>query len=263
MMLYDFNETQILLFFASLTRVVALFLLLPIFGDQNVPAMVRIFLAFTVNLIVFPVALAQGTAAVGPLLTSDVGIIVLVMKEVAVGVVMGFTARIFFDAMTFAFAHMGSQMGFSMASAYDHHAEANTPVISHLIMILAMLLFLAMDGHHFFIRALVDSFGSVPVGGFVWKKAIALHVLETATEVFWIAVKLSAPMALVIFLINCAFGIIAKAVPQINVLVVSFTVNILAGFLVISLTLPVFGTSMAEVIQMMVERVESVMRVLA
>lgn len=263
MMLYDFNETQILLFFASLTRVIALFLLIPIFGDQNVPAIVRIFLAFTVNLIVFPVALAAGGAGVAPLLSSDVGLIVLVMKEVAVGVVMGFTARIFFDAMTFAFSHIGSQMGFSMASAYDHHSEAQTPVISHLIMILAMLLFLAMDGHHFFVRALVDSYGSVPVGGFVWKKAVALHVLETATDVFWIAVKLSAPMALVIFLINCAFGIVAKAVPQINVLVVSFTVNILAGFLVISLTLPVFGTSMAEVIQVMVERVESVMRILA
>lgn len=258
-----FNETEVLLFFASLCRVVALFLLLPIFGDQNVPGLVRIFLAFTVNIIVYPAATAMGTAALAPLLTSDMGILALVFKEVCVGVVMGFTARIFFDAMTFAFAHMGSQMGFSMASAYDHHTEANVPVISQLIMILAMLLFLAMNGHHFFVRSLVDSYSVVPVGGFVFKKAVLLHVLETASEVFWIAVKLSAPMALVIFLINCAFGIVAKAVPQINVLVVSFTVNILAGFLVISLTLPIFGSSMAEVVQVMVERVTSVMKVLA
>lgn len=258
-----FTETEVLLFFASLSRVIGLFLLLPIFGDQNVPGLVRIFLAFTINIVVYPVAMSYGTASLIPLLGSDMGIVILVLKEAAVGVVMGFTARIFFDAMTFAFSHMGTQMGFSMASAYDHHSEANTPVISQLIMILAMLLFLATDGHHFFVRALVDSYGAVPVGGFVLKKSVALHILETSGQVFWIGVKLSAPMALVIFLINCAFGIVAKAVPQINVLVVSFTVNILAGFLVITLTLPVFGTSMAEVIQLMVERVESVMKVLA
>lgn len=263
MNLSGFNETEVLLFFASLSRVIALFLLLPIFGDQNVPAMVRVFLAFTVNIIVYPAAMAMGTSSLAPLLSSDMGILVLVIKEAAVGVVMGFTARIFFDALTFAFSHIGTQMGFSMASAYDHHSEANTPVISQMIMILAMLLFLAVDGHHFFVRALVDSYQSVPVGGFVMKRSVILHVLETSGEVFWIGVKLSAPMALVIFLINCAFGIVAKAVPQINVLVVSFTVNILAGFLVITLTLPVFGTSMGEVIQLMMERVESVMRVLA
>jgi flagellar biosynthetic protein FliR len=258
-----FSQTDVLLFFASLSRVLALFLLLPIFGDQNVPTLVRIFLAFTVNLVVYPIAMSQGTASLAPLMASDMGIVVLVLKEAAVGIIIGFTAKIFFDAINFAFAHMGNQMGFSMASAYDHHTETSTPVISHMIMILAMLLFLAMNGHHFFLRALVDSYYSIPVGGFVMKKSIVLHVLETSGQVFWIGVKLSSPMALVIFLINCAFGIVAKAVPQINVLVVSFTVNILAGFLVITLTLPVFGTSMAEVIQMMVERVESVMKVLA
>lgn len=258
-----FNETEILLFFASLSRVMGMFMLLPFFGDNNVPPLVRIFLAFTVNLIVYPVAVAAGTSQLAPLLASDLGIISLVLKEAAVGIIIGFTAKMFFDAMGFAFGHMGIQMGFSTASAYDHHLEATTPVISQLILILATLLFLAVDGHHFFLRAIVDSYHAVPVGGFVMSKAIAIHVVETSSQVFWIAVKLSAPMALMIFLINCAFGIIAKAVPQINVLVVSFTVNILAGFLVISLTLPVFGSSVGEILQMMVVRVTAVMHLLA
>ena len=262
-MLAGFSETEILLFFASLSRVVALFLLLPFFGDANVPPMVRIFLAFTTNLIVYPVAMANGTAHLLPLLQSDLGIVSLVLKEVCVGLVIGFTAKMFFDAMGFAFGHIGIQMGFSTAASFDHHLETSTPVISQLILILATLLFLAVDGHHFFLKSLVDSYHSVPVGGFVMSKELARHVIETSTQVFWIAVKLSAPMALMIFLINCAFGIIAKAVPQINVLVVSFTVNILAGFLVISLTLPVFGSSVGEVLQMMVERVTTVMRLLA
>lgn len=263
MNLYALNETEILQFFASLVRVSALFLMLPLFGDNNVPAIVRIFLAFTANLIVYPVAAAAGTTQMAGFLGSDLGIVMLVMKEAIVGVTIGFTAKLFFDALGFAFGYMGMQMGFNMASVYDHHNETNTPVISQMIMILATLLFLALDGHHLFLRALVQSYEVVPVGALVVSKAIALYVLDTASQVFWIAVKLSAPMALMIFLINCAFGIVAKAVPQINVLVVSFTVNIFAGFAVIVLTLPVFGTSVGEVFQLMFERMMSVMQMLA
>lgn len=261
--IYDFNDTQILLFFASFVRVSFLFMLLPIFGDNTIPVMVRLFLGFTVNLIVFPVALASGSQMVTTLGTSDMGILMLTFKEAAVGLVMGFTAKLFFEGLNFAFGYMGMQMGFNMASVYDHHTEANTPVIAQLIMILATLLFLAMDGHQLFIKALVHSYSVIPVGEVVFSKSMATYVLQTGESVFWLAVKLSAPMALVIFLVNCAFGIISKAVPQINVLVVSFTVNILVGFLVISLTMPVFGTNMGEVFQLMMERMVNVMKYLA
>ena len=259
----DFNDTQIVAFFASLVRVSFLFMLLPIFGDNAIPAIVKICLAFTVNLIVYPVASAAGISQVASMATSDFGIVTLVTKEACVGLVIGFVGKIFFDALNFAFGHVGNQMGFNMANSYDHHTESSTPVISHMIMILATLLFLALDGHHFFLRAMVQSYQLIPLGGFVFTKAAIAFVLETSSQVFWIACKLSAPMALMIFLINCAFGIVAKAVPQINVLVVSFTVNILAGFLVIVLTLPVFGTSVGEVFRMMMDRMMHVIGLLA
>lgn len=261
--LYGFNEVQIVAFFASLVRVSFLFMLLPIYGDNVIPPMVKIFLSFTVNLIVYPVAAGLGIASVGAMASTDIGIVSLVAKEAAVGLVIGFTGKLFFEALAFAFGHMGNQMGFNMANSYDHHAESTVPVISRLIMILATLLFLALDGHHLFLKALVQSYQLIPLGGFVYSKAVVSYVLETSGQVFWIACKLSAPMALMIFLINCAFGIVAKAVPQINVLVVSMSVNILAGFLVIALTLPVFGTSVGEVFLLMMDRMMHVIGLLA
>jgi flagellar biosynthetic protein FliR len=258
---FGFSETEIVPFFASLTRVIALFVVLPIFGDNTVPPIVRIFLAFTINMVVFPIALSGGLVRIGDAASSDLGIIALVLKEGAVGLTLGFIAKLFFEGLSFAFGHMGTQMGFNMATAYDHHMEANTPVISQMIMILATLLFLALDGHHLFLRSLMQSYESVPVGGFVFSKHVASYVLETAAQVFWIAVKLSAPMALMTFLLNCAFGIVAKAVPQINVFVVSFAVNILAGFLVISLTMPIFGTSVGEVFQLMADRMAHLIKI--
>lgn len=258
-----FSEIEVLQFFASLIRVSCLFLMLPIFGDNSVPPMVRVFLAFTINIVVYPIAVAQGVGQVAALSTSELGLALLVLKEATIGFVIGFTAKIFFEGLSFAFSHMGNTMGFNMAAAYDAHSETNMPVISQMIMIFAMLLFLALDGHHLFIQALVESYKAVPLGEFVMSKAIVNHVLETSSQLFWIGVKLSAPMALMIFLINCAFGIVSKAVPQINVLVVSFTVNILAGFLVISLTLPVFGTNVGEVFQLMINRVMNLIHILA
>lgn len=258
-----FSENEVLQFFASLVRVSCLFLLLPFFGENTVPALVRIFLAFTVNLIVYPIAVANGVSQVAILAQTEIGLLSLVLKEAIVGITIGFTAKVFFDGLAFAFSHIGSQMGFNMASVYDHYSETSVPVVSQMIMIFAMLLFLTLDGHHLFIKALVHSYQIVPLGEFVLTKVVVAHVLETSSQVFWIAVKLSAPMALIIFLVNCAFGIVAKAVPQINVLVVSFTVNILVGFLVISLTMPVFGTSVNEVFQMMIDRVMNLVGVLA
>lgn len=260
---FGFTEAEIVPFFASLTRVVALFMVLPVFGDANVPQLVKVFLAFTVNMVVYPVAAAQGVVHASTLTMSDLGIAALVLKEGAVGLVLGFTAKIFFEALTFAFAHIGNQMGFNMAAVYDHHTETNLPVISQMIMIFATLLFLVLDGHHLFFKALVQSYSVVPIGGFEFSRNVAGFVLETSAQVFWIGVRLSAPMALMIFLINCAFGIVAKAVPQINVFVVSFTVNILAGFLVLSLSMPMFGTDMGAVFQQMAIRMSELMAVLS
>jgi flagellar biosynthetic protein FliR len=261
--LAGFNQIEILQFFASLVRVSCLFVLLPVFGDKTVPPLVRIFLAFTVNLIVFPIAAATSTGQVATMSVSEAGLAFIVFKEAMVGFLLGFTAKLFFDGLAFAFGYMGIQMGFSMASAYDTQAETSEPVISRLVMLLAILLFLGINGHYIFFKALVQSYHVVPLGSFVFTKKIAAYVLETSGQVFWIAIKLSAPMALVIFMINCAFGIIARAVPQINVLIVSFTVNILAGFLVVALTLPVFGTSVGEVFHMMMDRLVGLIGVLA
>lgn len=259
---FGFAETEIVPFFASLMRVGGLFLVIPIFGDSTIPPLVKVFLSFTINMIVFPIAAARGLAIASAASTTDMGIILLTLKEAAVGLTLGFIAKIFFDGLTFAFGHIGNQMGFNMASAYDHHTEANIPVISHMIMIFATMLFLAINGHHLFLKALVQSYQVVPIGGLVVSKSMVAYVLDTSAQVFWIAAKISAPMALTIFLINCAFGIISKAVPQINVFVVSFTINILTGFLVISLSLPVFGTNMAEVFQVMADRMDSLMKFL-
>lgn len=261
MSVYDFNEVQILLFFAALVRVTCLLLLLPIFGHQSIPGPAKVLFCFSLTLIMFPIASARGS--VDPeLLQTNLGIAMLVLREAMVGFVIGFVAKVFFEALTFAFSFMGMQMGFAMASQYDPSTEASTPVVSQFIMILATLLLLATDTHHLMIKGLSQSFELIPIGSGVATKALAGYVMQTATQIFAIGIKVSAPMALVIFLVNLGFGIVAKAVPQINVLVVSLSVNALAGFAVLFLILPIFGPTMNQVFLEMVGSMVEVTRYL-
>ncbi len=260
---FAFNEFQILLFFAALVRIGCLMMLMPFFGDSTIPPLVKIFLSFILCLIMFPFIQSQATALPHDIFETSIGITVIVFKEATVGLVVGFIAKMFFESLSFAFTYMGMQMGFTMAAAYDVHTEASIPMISKFVMILATLLFLSFDGHHMLIKAMLESFHMVPVGAAVINKHMVGYIMDAGSQVFWIAVKLSAPMALVIFLVNLGFGIIAKAVPQINVLVVSFTVNILTGFLVVLLTLPVLGLNVADVFHTMFYRMFEVLKFLS
>ena len=259
MNLYAFNELQILIFFAALVRVGCLLLVMPVFNSNLIPPLVKVLLSFMITFALYPLVQAGSASIPAKDFQSTFGILTIVFREAFVGIVVGFVAKMFFDALNFAFAYMGLQMGFNIASAYDHHQEANVPVISQFVMILVTLIFLAVDGHHYLLKAIAETFSTVPVGTGVASKIVVGFILDTATSVFWIAVKLSAPMALIVFLVNCAFGVIAKAVPQINVLMVSFSVNILVGLLMVLLTIPILGSNSNEVFQQMFERVFAVM----
>jgi flagellar biosynthetic protein FliR len=181
-------------------------------------------------------------------------IIMLAVKEAAVGLTLGFVAKTIFDSIAFAFTFAAMQMGFMFSSFYDPMLETQSPTISQLMMILASLLFLVFDGHHLMIKALADSFITVPLGQGQITKELSSYVIETGSQMFVIGLKLSAPIVAVLFVVNMAFGVVAKAVPQINVIMVSFTVNILVGIIVLGLCMPFFGTSIAGVTQEMITR---------
>lgn len=261
MSVYDFDQSQILLFFAALVRVSCLLIMLPVFGHTAIPSIARVLFCFSLTLIMFPTAMAQAT--IDPsLLSGTLGIALLVFKEALVGFVVGFVVKVFFEALSFAFSLIGVQMGFAMAAQYDPHMESSTPVVSQFILILATLLMLTTNTHHLMLRGLAQTFEAIPIGTGGASKELVGYMMELGNQVFIIGVRISAPMALVIFLINLAFGIISKAVPQINVLVVSLSVNVVAGFVVLLLVMPALGTNMNDVFADMINQMMQVTRYL-
>jgi flagellar biosynthetic protein FliR len=128
-------------------------------------------------------------------------------------------------------------MGFSMASAIDPQTGAQSNVLTQFIYIFTLLVFFSMDGHHMFIRVMANSFYSVPINSITFKPGIANELIKAGTTMFALGIKLAAPILVALFLSNLCLGIIARTVPQVNILMVGFPVNLSIGFVLFCLIL--------------------------
>jgi flagellar biosynthetic protein FliR len=164
--------------------------------------------------------------------------------ETVFALVIGFVSRLAFDSISFGGNLAGSFMGFAMASTYDPHQEAQTQVVGEVQMAIAMLTFLALDGHHLMLRAALESYRLIGVGGMGLAQgagfgpALSERLIDLSGQVVKLGVQLGAPVALALFGVNIVFGIVAKAMPQMNILVLSFATSALIGLFVLFASVP-------------------------
>jgi len=239
-------------------RVSGLLLAAPVFRQQTIPVQVRILIG---------VILAYSLAgfATGPLpdyVTHDVGFALVVLVEAGTGLVMGFTARIIFWAVTFAGTIMGYQMALSLAQTYNPISGASSNPLGQILSYALLLAFLLADGHHFLLRALAQSFEVVPLGGAALAAA-GPPLLEWMGDFFRLAVRLAAPFLVILFLTDIALGIFARLVPQANLFTLSLPAKLLVGvgifFVFIQGVFPFFPTLFGHLEEM----VHEVMRAIA
>jgi flagellar biosynthetic protein FliR len=248
----DARWGELLSFFAVLVRYSVLVAVLPIVGDRFVPVMVKVLLALAFSLALFPSLVARGLIVPVDALTwgsSAGGIAGTMGAEVLFGLVLGYVGRLTFDAVSFGGNLVGSFMGLSIASTYDPHQESQTQVAAEVQLAIATLAFLAMDGHHWMLQAALDSFKVIGIGGLLHApgNGFSQHFVDVlirlTTQVLTIGLQLSAPVAVTLFGVNVAFGVMSKAMPQLNILVLSFAASALVGLAVMFLTVPEFVES--------------------
>ncbi len=239
----QWNEVQLITFFHVLVRVTSFVMLLPMLGDKAIPPIVKILFGFALACVLHPMLWGQGLRVPVSILNSPNQLIGSVISEVVFGAFVGFVGRWIFDAVQFAGHFAGTAMGFSMASVMDPHTETQTISFAELQYVMAALLFLAMNGHHMYLRALVESFQAVPLASpkiLTVNQNVFDYLIHMSSEVLALGFKLSAPVVVVIFIVNMTFGILARAVPQLNLLVVSFASNIIIGMIIAFISIPSF-----------------------
>jgi len=223
--LLGLSPDQFKSFLLILLRISVVLFMFPVFGGMMVPKSVKAGLALMITVVLFPIV--QPDPARFP--ESLLGSAGLILSELILGLVIGLTVRLFFAAVQLGGQLVGFQMGFAIANVLDPETGTQGSILAQLGYWVALLLFLALNGHHVLLQALGNSFSIIKVGSFGLGEGMFTHMLEASGEMFSMAIKVGAPAIAALLLTSAAFGIVAKVVPQVNILIVAFPLKIAVG----------------------------------
>lgn len=218
-------------FMLVLARLGALFVSAPVLGGVYAPNTVKALLTIAIGMVVMP-----GVPASAPPL--DFGYLLLVARELLVGLSLGFVVNLAFHGVRAGGELINRHAGISAAENFDPESDIGAGPMGDLMHMLVVLLFLATDMHLQLIATLARSFAIIPLGGGTVGPAFGAVLGHGVAEMWAIAIGLSFPVLTAVMLVTVAEGVITRAVPQINVLHISFAVKILVSVMVVYASLP-------------------------
>lgn len=219
-------------------RVGSVILFMPILGSQDVPSLAKIGLIFVVSLLLIPTVSFPHIN----LEMNEVELTRALFGELLIGVVIGFAARMVFSAVQVAGQFIGFQMGFGIVNVIDPVTSSQVSILAQFQNILAMLVFLSVDAHHGILRALGKSFEILPVLTAGFSGGLMDRLVVLSSQMFVIGLKVGAPVTAALFFTNISLGLVARTVPQMNVFIVGFPLQIASGLLLLGISMPLFVT---------------------
>jgi flagellar biosynthetic protein FliR len=214
-------------------RIATIFFLFPIFGENTVPRQLRIALALVLAICLWPAVQTEIRAAGGTLQWSPLALLIATFREVTYGFAVAFAARVLLHAVSIAAQLVGVNMGFQTATLFSNFTGHQESAFSVLQGWVAVMLILGLNVHHMFLEGLADSFRAVPIAPIAGSQEIARVATTIVTSSFILGLKLAAPLLVIQILLNAALGCLTRAVPQLNVFVLSFPISFLVGMIVL------------------------------
>lgn len=235
--LYDIFQGQLAAFLLVLTRTSGIFFISPFFGGLTIPYQMRAGVAVAMAVLIFPV-LVQETVITAP---SNIWLFAgTVIQELAIGWMIGFIAFVVLSAINMSGKIMDLQVGFAVANLMDPNSGQQTPLIGGFLHNLAIIYFLVVNGHHFILAALVESFRSVPLDGLVWNQSLAEFMVDLTAGVFLTGMKIAMPVTFAILITNVGMGILARTMPQMNIFVIGIPMHLMIGLFMLAMLMPFF-----------------------
>jgi len=220
-------------FMLVFARVGAMVMLLPGFGESNIPVRIKLAIALLLTMIILPLH----RAAYQVDLTSMTSLGVLMVHELIIGVVLGATARVTLSALAVAGSVIAQQLGLGFVTAVDPTQGQQGLLIGNFLTILGMTLLFATDSHHLVISALNESYRIFSPGELMPSGDVAALATRAFAAAFKIGMQLSAPFLVFGLVFNIGLGILARLMPAMQVYFVGVPLSIMIGFLVFGLVL--------------------------
>lgn len=235
-----------------IARIAGVFTQAPVFNSRSFNTSAKAALAVWLALILWFV-----TPLSPQLPSSALAFVLLLINEVAFGFLIGLICNVLFIAIQSAGEMMDVQMGLSVAQALDPTFGAVISVIGRLTFFTALTVFLVLDGHHMLLSALHQSFTVLPAGQpFAFGNYNLVMQLSMLVSNLWLtALKIAAPILLLIFISDFTFGIVSRVAPQVNVFMLGFQVKPSLGLFAFTILVPFLIKYIGKMIEIMGEQI--------
>lgn len=235
------------MFAIVLIRTASVLFFSPIYNQASLPLIVKIGLALVIAIAIFPTINNSQQA----LPDNVINFILIVFKELAIGFLIGYVATLAFAAFVMGGALISADMGLTMAQLVDPLSGDRVSPISQLLQIVALILFFAINGHHWLINALVLSYKTVPITGVIDLGFSMSKILDLFSGLFVAAIKIAAPIMIILGLTVVVSGFLARSTPEINIFLIIFPMKILVGFLLLAIMFPFITRAIEYLLDML------------
>jgi flagellar biosynthetic protein FliR len=225
---------EVVTFMLVFGRAAGLIVSAPFWGSQVVPLVVRLWVALLLAVATYP--LAQVVSLPGGITLMSV--FIALTGEIFLGLMLGWIAQLLFAGMRLAGQEMEIKSGLGLIQLVDPHEGGHSGVFAALLELMAGLLFFAMNGHHLLIQALSASYKVFPLAGEKFATRLIEGLVGSTGEIFSIALRVSAPVVVGLILCDIVLGILSRAIPQMNVFLVTQPLQFGFGILLLMLSLP-------------------------
>lgn len=218
-------------FFLIIVRIMTILSFVPFFGFRQIPKVAKLGFAYFIALLLVPLIKI-------PLFPPEpLSYAYLVAQQVLIGIVFGFVSFLFFSAIQVASQIMDIQMGFGLANIIDPISNTQQSIVGQFQFLVAVLFFIAINGHHQLLLAIHKSFQLIPLNGMTFGPKMTPFLVKIVSDMFGIAVQLGLPVFAAVFITDVALGFLARLMPQMNILVLGFPLKIFVGIVAIIVSL--------------------------
>ena len=217
-------------------RISAMAVTLPIIGFGSVPLRVRVFFSFLLTLVIAP-GLAETFTAV---YSTFLPLALDMLREIMLGLFIGFGARLIFEGFSVAGAFIGLQMGMAIMNVFDPSSESQQPIISSFWLLIIITFFLVTNSHYFLIAAIFENFNLIHLSSCTFNPAAGRAFMNGGVILYELALKFAAPTMVFLLTVDVAIAFMARVMPQLNIFFISLPLKIGAGIFLLIISLRIF-----------------------
>lgn len=242
---------HVLVLVLTVSRVSGLMMIAPVLGSAEVPMRIRALLVMALSLVLVPTHWDAGVPQ--PATTLDM--LTMVGTELILGFALGAAVWLLMMGIQMGGMLVSQASGLSLADVFNPALEDSTPVLGNFLYLLATAIFLAIGGHRILVAALLESFGTIPLGQSPLTLLLPEMLSDIAAQSFHLAIRIAGPGLAALLLATVVLGMIGRALPQLNVMIVGVGMNAMLAAGVLALSMGTMAFAFRDELEPTLQRV--------